>query len=229
MTFAVEDRSFITRALAITGLITGLGVVVALGWLILARTSPPPRLEKPTLNSGDTPVVLVGGSLTIKAGDTSYPWTLVSGMTYQTTPNYPVKTIVLKTVASGNSDDGSDKLKIDVSNASSWEIDEYIQGTDSDVKAASITGVETAPNSASPIYLQPTSGYLCPVQSAAPITSLKYSLTSGCPDPVPPAPDPIKFSKVSITINNQPFPTGTLACYDSSDPKGTCRIVLRGH
>jgi hypothetical protein len=223
MTLMAEDRSFIIRALALTG----AGIVVALGALMLARSGRTPVVEVP-LVSGDTPVVLVGGSLTFNAGDSTYPWAPVSGTTYQTTPKYPILKIVVKQdTGTDDSSAGSDKLRVDVSNATSWEVDEYIspaKAGDPDVQVTSITGVETNSGTASPIYLNLVKGYLCPGATKA-ITAITFGLMSGCTDP----PNTIKFSKVSITINNQPQPTATLACYDSSDPQGQCRIVFRGH
>jgi hypothetical protein len=223
MTFTTEDRSFITRAVALTGFVT----VLVLGGLILARTGQP-KAEKPALPSGDTPVVLIGGTLTFNAGDSTYPWTPVSGPPFQMTPNYAIKAIVVKQDKNSSGDGGSDKLRVDVSSAASWEVDEYISVAGVDVKAASITGVATPPNTPSPIYLNLVTGYLCP--GSAPITVITYGNAAGCPaPPAAPAPDPIKFSKVSITVNGQPLPTATLACYDASDPQGQCRIVFRGH
>jgi hypothetical protein len=226
MTFTAEDRSFITRALVLTG----LGIIVVLGGLMLVRTGRPPA-ERP-LVSGDTPVVLVGGTLAFKA-DSSYPWTLVSG-TYQATPNYAIKAIVVKQDLT-DGDSGADKLKVDISNAASWEVDEYISGAVGapDVEVASITGVASTPSTPSPIYLKLSTGggYLCP--GTTPITLIAYSIAPcpppPAPPPPPPVPDGITFSKVSITVNGQPQPTATLACYDTSDPKGKCRIVFRGH
>ena len=235
MTLTTEDRSFFTRALVLTG----VGIVVALGALMLARSGPPHFIENPALPSGDTPVVLIGGSLTFKAGDSSYPWAPISGTTtYQATPNYAIKTIVVKqdTGAGGDGGAASDKLRVDVSNATSWEVDEYISpaggspaGTP-DVEVASISGVSSAPNAVSPIYLKPVRGFLCPAPTGATtISAIKYGLTSGCPESQAPAPDLISFSKVSITVNGQPQPTATLACLGTSDPQGKCRIVFRGH
>jgi hypothetical protein len=225
MTFTTEDRSFITRTVALTG----IGTVVVLGGLglILATTARQPKAEK-LLAAGDTPVVLVGGTLTFNAGDNTYPWTPVSGPPFQMTPNYAIKAIVVKQDKSSSGDNGADKLRVDVSNAASWEVDEYISVAGADERVASITGVATPPNTASPIYLNLVTGYLCP--GSAPITVITYGIAAGCPaPPAAPAPDPIKFSKVSITVNGQPQPTATLACYDASDPQGQCRIVFRGH
>jgi hypothetical protein len=229
MAITEDDKKFITSKLilALAGFFVAILASALIGAYVLSRALAPKEVKTPGPVLGiaaglDTPVVLVGGSLTFNA-DSSYPWTLVSGNTYQVAPNYAIKAIVVNTDLAG----GTDKLKVDISNASSWEVDEYIAGTP-EVEVASITGVASNPSAPSPIYLKLVSGYLCP--GPAPITAISYGIASGCPAPPPaPTPDPIKFSKVTITVNGQPLPSATLACYDSSDPQGTCRIVFRGH
>jgi hypothetical protein len=225
MTMTTEERSFVTTAIfsvavGLSFLGTGLGVGIA-------------YLEKKATaqfaNSGDTPVVLVGGTLTFKAGDKTYPWVPdTQYTTFHVSPTYAVATIVIKARAGSDpndnpvgddSDSTTDLFRIDVFNSTSWEIDEFISdGT----KVATITPQGNS------IYLTRNGpGYLCPDPNGN-LKKISYSQTPSCPG------TPVSFSKISFTVTDtingalQTVASGTLNCIDSTGSPGTCRIAFRG-
>lgn len=219
--------------------LVGAGAVVLGGLLGLAlrglfsKSAPSPASPHPTAAPVDTPIVLVGGSLTFTTAASGYQWWQDGSAGFHVSPSYAIKSIVVKTNQSGDGDGtaGSDKLRVDVSNANitSWEVDEFISPpagsppNTADTKVASITWPTDPTYGAYAIHLTGLSGYLC--YSAGTPTVIPYGQSSGCSDP----PGTIVFSTVSVMVNGQTQPTATLNCLDSSDPKGQCRIVFRGH
>jgi hypothetical protein len=200
--------------------------------LMLARSGRTPVVEVP-LVSGDTPVVLVGGSLIFKAPNKGYDWQeLTAGQDYFVTPSYAISTIVIKSKAADDPGDGqvdddsspaSDQLRANVSNATSWQIDEFT--TDSD--ATPVVSV-TFDGSQMHVIQKSQSGILCPISKKR----LFYSPTQPCPasPPTPTTPPtPPIFSKVSLTITafGQKQTWGTINCIDVNNVQGKCRIVFR--
>jgi hypothetical protein len=241
MVFDEADKSFLTKRLILAW--TGVFLLALLVTSVVAyEFAEPLRKMSQKLfgttaaHSGDTPVVLVGGSLVFRARDTGLQWSQVSTSpaTFKVMPQYDVQSIVVKKKKAAGGDDpdpddstaATDKLRVDVSNASSWKVDEYISppsgsapGT-SDILVASIT---PDPNVSYQINLtaQTQTGFWCLSGNNKSVT---YSLNQGCPDTV-------TFSKItiSVTVGGQTVPWGTLNCVDANnDALGKCRIVFRG-
>jgi hypothetical protein len=244
MTLSLEDLKLVTKRFALVGggffVLGGVGLFVGFKFLESKIAT--------TGHGGDTPVVLVGGSMTFKADayQTPQAWlTYTANKEYYVSPNYQISTIVLKavvgpdndTTGSGDANSSTDKIRVDVSNADTWEIDEYT------VASGNTPVVKIAPKQNGSIteihlYLLDAGGMLCPVNQNN--VRIRYSPTTSCPAPPPsagttPPVAPI-FSQVSIRLNNDlasdgvtPQPTATLNCIDSTgDPTGKCKIVLKG-
>jgi hypothetical protein len=90
---------------------------------------------------GDTPVVLIGGSLIVKHGskDRTQKWNSKNSSEYHTTLTHPIASIALKKHAHPDNDDDyraddedpdTDLQRIDVPSAASWKVDVYAQNTD---------------------------------------------------------------------------------------------------
>jgi hypothetical protein len=232
----LDERTTVTRAI----FSVGLGVSVLGGLLFFGIKEL--FTSHAAANSGDTPVILVGGSMTFKAGayQTPQSWsTVTAGQEYSVAPSYQISTIVVKATAPADGDGSNpgdanpttDKLRLDVSTASSWEIDEFTSAYGSNP----VTKIFPKQNGAITeihLALLDTNGTLCPVNSAN-MKRISYSPTKQCPaqGSLPDA----TFSQVSVTLNGDvtaagtPQPSGTLNCVDSAgDPLGKCRIALKG-
>jgi hypothetical protein len=92
-------------------------------------------------HSGDTPVVLIGGSLIVKHGskDKNQKWNSENSSEYHTTLPHPIASIALKKYAHPDNDDdyraddedpNTDLQRIDVPAAASWKVDIYAQNSD---------------------------------------------------------------------------------------------------
>jgi hypothetical protein len=216
MPMTAEDRQFITQKIALVGLGVFVLISTLAGAFLLGGSLNAIRtlfIRVPAA-AGDTPLVLVGASLKFVAKDASYPWIQDSATTYHMSPNYAVKTIVIKSKStSDEGDTTTDQLRADVSNAASWEVDEFITQPNGDLQVASITSLGYQ------INLTAT-GNLCPGGN-----TISYGQSPGCVDP-------IKFSKVTLKVTSQNGATatwGTINCVDSDNSAGTCKIAFRGH
>lgn len=219
MMMTPEDKKFVTQRFFLWGsffvLASSLVAAFLLGGSVGAIRS---LFVKTAGASGDTPVVLIGGSLKFQARDTSYPWKMDTPTTYHVSPNYPVQSIVIKAKQVGTSGDDddptTDQLRANVSNATSWEVDEFItqQGAP-DLQVASLTSLGYE------INLTALNGYLC---SGG--TTISYGQQPGCVDQV-------VVSKVTLTVTEGDGPQqwGSINCVDSNNNPGKCRIVFRGH
>ena len=224
---ALDERTTVTRALFAVGLgVSVLGGVLFFGIKALF-------VANAAANSGDTPVILVGGTMTFKSGaqGTPPPWQTVSGSSpaeYFLDPGYSVAKIVVKKNAppdddssqTGDAQPKSDRLSIDVSDAGTWKIDAYTLAADgiTSVKVASLAPKDNTTE----IHLKvlddtDPNAALCFVPSST--VRIRLGHTGSCPDTS-------SFDSVIVTIDK--VVTGTLKCTDGSGTKGTCRIVLRG-
>lgn len=227
MTEKPENKSIVTRKVTFLALgILILGTIALLGF---AAATP-----------GDTPVVLIGGSVTFKAGArySALTWQQVGNTAeYFVSPNYEVSAIALKNYSD---DDGSDnptprdanpakdKIHVDISNVNTWEMDVYARNNASGTEAqvASLTPVQNSSNTEIHLKLVGT-GYLCPNGTNI---RIKYSQTSPtCSDP----PTAYTLTRIDLLIDNGSgvtTPSGTLRCVDDSATPtvGHCRIVFRG-
>jgi hypothetical protein len=219
MAMTAEERSFVTTAIvSVAGGLAVLGV----GFEVLERKAAP----VPFAISGDTPVVLVGGSMTFKAGDQSYAWQKDSDTEYHISPDYAVMSIAVKAKSTkedsddpvaSDSEAASDVVRLGV-NGATWEIDEFTSASDKAVVSLTQRG--------NAIYLDllDTNGSLC--FAGTKMKRVKYSPTKTCP-----ATNTYIFSQVSLMVraNGQMQASGTLNCIDGNNTGGTCRIVFRGH
>jgi hypothetical protein len=200
------------------------------------------KVERPALaNPGDTPVVLIGGTVIFKAGaqDNALTWTPVPNgekpaTEYFVAPTYSISTIVLSSITTDDGTDNGvgtdsnpkkDKISVDVSNAAnSWQIDEFASANGAaDSLVASI--FPKLNGSTTELHLKVNGGgILCPKTKYR----ILYGQVAGCADF-----KSYTLTKVNLLIDNAsgvPTPSGTLSCVDdSSTPStGKCRIVLRG-
>jgi hypothetical protein len=243
MTMTAEERSFVTTA--IVSVAIGL-TVLGVGFEVLERTTAEHKLVR-IANPGDTPVVLIGGSMVFKAAayQTPQAWsTDTPNKEYHVSPAYQISTIVLKAIAgadndnlgSGDANATTDKLRLDVSTANTWEIDEFsVAGGGKPV--VKLVPKQNGTTTEIHLVLLDPGGMLCPVNSNNMIR-ISYSPTQNCPAPAAGSQTSPVFSQVSVILNGEvtssgaPQPSATLNCIDSTDstgdPAGKCRIVFRG-
>ena len=218
MALTDDDRKFITAKIFRIAILTGL-VTAAIAGYVAFRAAVAAR------GGGDSPVVLVGGSLIFRAGDTSYTWQQDSATEYHVSPTYPVTAIAVKAKSSGDTDsptsDGdaqSDRLRVDISSGSTWEVDEFVSDS-----AQPVTTL-TPQGNAIYLDLKDTGGFLCKVtNSDGTIKKIQYGRKQDCSDN-------LKFSSIglTVTISSQPQMSGTINCLDQTNSVGTCRIIFRG-
>src|SRR5258708_6312908 len=101
MTMTPEDKKFTTQRIALVGLAVFVLGGSLVGAFLLGNSAKAIRglfsdINNVLSDSGDTPVVLVGGSLKFIAGASSFPWMQDSPTTFHVSPNYAVKTIAIK-------------------------------------------------------------------------------------------------------------------------------------
>lgn len=230
MTIAPEERQFVTKSFFAVAL--GVAALGAATFAIFLHYASTGRLfaYRPVANSGDTPVILVGGSMIFKSGSKNSPaWVPVTGgQDYYLTPNYDISEIVVKMIASDDGGDGhdagdanthTDKLRVDISAASTWEVDAYAQSDDQHA-VVSITPRENSSGQTEIhlVRLDTSQGAtLCPNGS---LKRIKYGHTADCSDRV-------VFSKIELKVDSQS--RGTITCIDDAAKLlGRCRIVFRG-
>jgi hypothetical protein len=214
MTMMPEDKKTVTQKLFFVGI-----SAFVLGALAIAGV----KFFLALADSGDTPVILLGGSLTFKAGDKNTAWDKDSATQYHVSPSYAVGAIVVKAKPAPDSGDSSvgddinpktDRLFVNLANATSWEIDEYTTVSDVDpVAAISATSSSNNIN----LALKDQKGFFCANKS---MKRISYGLTQDCSDS-----SAIKFAKIRVTVNDHEI--GMLNCIDQDNKLGVCRIVFR--
>jgi hypothetical protein len=204
---------------------------LALGSLAAAVLGNPVAAGQGPFRPGDTPVVLVGGSLRFKAGRGAAgdAWQQVTQYKEYFYPaSYQVKVIVLKNkpISNGDnpdpddSDQTTDKTAVPISDPTAWRIDLFTSASPSNPVAHL---VPQANGKEIHIILDDPNGSLCP--KGNPIKRVNYESSGNCTNKKP------KFSQIKITVNGQPPPSplpSTLTCQDAmGDPQGKCKFVLR--
>ncbi len=173
---------------------------------------------------GDTPVVLMGGTVTVKVGsrDNGQKWKQKSGK-YHAKPAFPIAVIVLKNTAPDDSDDNhkaddddpstdQPQHRIDVSVAGSWKVDVFALATGGSPIITITSGSDIQ------LALVDPSGALCKDSKRR----TAYSTDRGCTDQGKRA---ATFAKAVVTVDGTVPPNGTLTCAASGP--GKCRIVFR--
>lgn len=211
----MEERRMTVRRLGLVG-----AACLVMGGLAAGCKSSAP-IPAPFVGKGDTPVVLVGGSLTAKAPIKAWQPATMGLKEYFVSPGDPVQTIVVKATSTQDTGDGSvggdksapDTIKVDVSQAQSWEIDEFTTGN---VQVASLIL-----NGDGNIHFARSNNFtLCPNNS---FHRIAVTQDAQCNHLVP-------FSQVTISVIYAGHPSqtiGTLTCIDQNFNPGTCRIVLK--
>jgi hypothetical protein len=195
------------RKLVTSSLIAvGFGVVVLVGLVYVAQIR--------NVNAqahGDTPVVLVGGSVTLGEHSSSgSDWSPATtpGTSYTAPAASAISAIVVKATPSDpDADSPNDRLHINVPMGNSWKID-ILTSQLGNTKAVTITP------SGSNIVATANTGQFCHVGR-----DLRYSHNSNCPNPNQPDDT---FSSVIVTINE--IQIGNLNC--NTGTLGLCKIVL---
>jgi hypothetical protein len=171
---------------------------------------------------GDTPVVLMGGSVTAKVGstDNSKKWKKSNGV-YHAQPSFPIAVIVLKNSAPQDSGDNhmpddddpaTDRQRIDVSSAGSWKVDVFALATDTTPIISITSGSDIQ------LALANASGALCKVSNRR----TAYSTDPGC---TAAGKKGATFAKAVVTVDGTVPSNGTLMC--TTGGAGKCRIVFR--
>jgi hypothetical protein len=175
-------------------------------------------------NPGDTPVVLMGGTVTVKVGskDNRQKWKQKSGK-YFATPAFPIAVIVLKNTAPPDNDDNhkaddddqnTDRQRIDVSGAKSWKVDVFAQASDTTPIITITSGSDIQ------LALVNLSGALCKNTKRR----TAYSTDQGCTTS---GKNNATFAKAVVSVDDTVPSNGTLTCTDPSLGSGKCRIVFR--
>jgi len=228
-----SDKKFVVKTHL---LISSLIALVAVGLLFVARP-----LSNVIINflggggsknvAGDTPVVIIGGSLDFKA-TLSTPWTPTtpgSVTQYSFTPasGDGIETITVKRNYKNNgSDDGdptTDLMGLGVTDASTWNVIESTTfDTGTATTAATSIAFSQSPNQVVLTLLNTATGFLCLDSST---NTISYGQVSGCSDA-----KKIHLSVVNLTASdsNGSQATGTFNCIDTNGDQGKCRVVFRG-
>jgi hypothetical protein len=173
---------------------------------------------------GDTPVVLIGGTVTAKIGSMNnrQKWS-GSGRLYHAKPSFPIALIVLKNTAPQDNDDNhkaddddanTDRQRIDVSSAKSWKVDVFAQVSDTTPIISITSGSDIQ------LALVNLSGALCKDSKRR----TAYSTDQGC---TASGKKNAAFAKAVVSADGTVVPNGTLTCTDPSQGPGKCRIVFR--
>ncbi len=177
-------------------------------------------------HSGDTPVILIGGSVVVKHGssDTSQRWHPGNKSEYHTASTHPIASIALKKHALPDHDDehraddldlDTDLERIDIPSAASWKVDIYDQNSDkvSAISIASATGLDIL------LTLENQAGSLCEHSKRRIAYSIDLSRTeAGLKNAT--------ITKAVVTVDGKV--AGTLHPIDlKSNTPGVCRIVFR--
>jgi hypothetical protein len=177
-------------------------------------------------HGGDTPVVLIGGSVTVKQGstDSAQNWS-PHGNGYKTTSAYPIASIALKQKSADDGTDGhndddddptSDQKAVPVSSAVGWNVGLY---TDEGNPGPNLV-ITYVPGSDIQLTLGEYGGSLCPPNK--PGRRIRY-IKGNCKA------DPNGEQKYTFAyaIVNTNIGATTLTCADSRGTKNRCRIVIR--
>jgi hypothetical protein len=177
-------------------------------------------------HSGDTPVVLIGGSVVVKHGsrDTTQRWHQRNKSEYHAATTHPIASIALKKHALPDHDDDhraddldvdTDLERINIPSTASWKVDIYDQNSD---KASAISIASTT-----------SSGVLLTLENEAgslhedSMRRIAYSIhptrtEKGLKDAT--------LTKAVVSVDGKI--AGTLSSIDlKSNTPGICRIVFR--
>jgi hypothetical protein len=176
-------------------------------------------------HSGDTPVILIGGSVVVKHGskDTNQRWVPKHSGEYHTTVAHPIASIVLKKYAHPDLDDEhrvddmdpeTDLEQIDIPSAASWKVDIYEQNSDN-----SAISIASAANLGILLTLENPAGSFSKHSERRIAYSIDLGRTeSGLKN--------AKIAKAVVTVDGKV--AGTLHPVDlKSNTPGICRIVFR--
>lgn len=191
---------------------------------------------QPAGGQGDTPAVLIGGSLTFKT-EARIPWSQ-SGSGYSLTPKNPIASIAIEEDAPPDTTDNpdpddnkglDDAAYFDVSDADRWEIDVFADSTN---QVASVNASTITAGKPYPIQLTSASGKLCDIStSSVKLTRLGFSPDGSCSQASTQAATFDHFVlSVYKTINNKQSIltySGTFHCNDTKHEDQKCRVVLR--
>jgi hypothetical protein len=177
-------------------------------------------------HGGDTPVVLIGGSVTVKQGskDSKQNWSPHDNG-FQTTSAYPIGSVALKQNSAydpgdGHNDDDddptTDQQAVPVSSAAGWNVGLY---TDEGNKGPNLI-ITYVPGSDIQLTLGEYGGNLCPPDK--PGRRIKY-IKGNCKAD---SKDQQEYTFAYAIVNSNIGAT-TLTCADSKGTKNHCRIVIR--
>jgi hypothetical protein len=177
-------------------------------------------------HSGDTPVVLIGGSLIIKHGskDKNQKWNSKNSSEYHTTLAHPIESIALKKFAHPDNDDDhraddldpdTDMERIDIPSAASWKVDIYEQNSDKHSAISIASGTRSDVR----LTLENQAGSLHEHSKRR----IAYSID---PDRTESGQRNATFAKAVVSLDGNV--AGTLNSIDlKSNTPGICRIVFR--
>ena len=207
------------RKTTVRNLVLMLAGSLALGYLaikVMGNSIVAAQVVRP-LALGDTPVVLIGGSVKLEEHSrTGQNWLPVTPLTtYGAPAGDPILTIVVKNnPGDGDGDALTDRLRIPVPVGASWEIDlatDEVHGT----------AVKIQPDSTTPTNIDATAitGALC-FDSGNKRLNYSHSVCSGGNSP-----GTDTFTNIIVKINNVPI--GTFNCVNSAGAPNLCKIVLK--
>jgi hypothetical protein len=176
--------------------------------------------------SGDTPVVLIGGSLTVQESSTDSKQTWgPHGNGYRASSPHAVAEIALKKDYKPNNHDDSHRgddddtskdmgSPIPVTSAAPWSVKLYAKE-----KNDAVLLIEVSPPGTDYLLtLLDQSGSLCPDPVTKSPRRMEYFLNSSCSGEA-------HFDRAEVTTNVGTPPP--LTCVDSNNQPGMCRIVFR--
>ena len=213
---AVEPKPF-RRKLVIAGIsaVVLFALVVAFKFVIAFFVA----------DSGDTPIVLIGGSMSFEQQSKSKPqqtWEERDDKTgYYTAGRDPINLIVIKKKKSDDpGDTSSDKVPYPIPDKATWSVQLFTQNLGSDQAAVTVSP-ESGTNYVD-ITINPQRGIFCMDKKAKPNT-VYFNDSGSCPKP-PDADPKTHFTKMTVKIGGT---SDTQICSDPDLGNYNCKVVFR--
>ena len=212
---AVEPKAF-RRKLVIAGIsaVVLFALVVVLRFVIAFFVA----------DSGDTPIVLIGGSMSFEQQSKSKPqtWEELNDRTgYHTAGRDPISLIVIKKKKSDKpGDTSSDKVPYPIPDNATWSVQLFTQNLGTD-RAAVTVSPEPGTNDVD-ISINPQLGIFCMDKKAKPNT-VYFNDSGSCPKP-PDADLMTHFTKMTVNIGGT---SDTQNCSDPDLGNYNCKVVFR--
>jgi hypothetical protein len=228
MALESADKSFVRKLVFFSSLgatvAAVVGIVSGVSWIDNHLPEKVTEFQHENRNpSGDTPVVLVGGSLDFRASGGWQPAAPPSyGTQYSTTPATPITMIALKShnMQPDEGDPSTDLMDVGISSTTNWTVDEYAKKSGGPEFLAVSVRLQ-----GSNINVSTTNGYLCLTTTTKLVYDQTHDQANDCPDR-----GKFKITRVAINVTDRVSnsqASGNFNCVDADNNPGYCKIAFR--